>query len=68
MATLPKSDIEMNESKQSLDEAARQMVDLIEGYYDEIGLSESERDQRYASAREFLDSKKNSATAKPECS
>jgi hypothetical protein len=48
----------------ALNLAAAQMTQFIEEYYDEIGLSETERDERYASAREFLDSK-NAATAKP---
>jgi hypothetical protein len=57
MATLPKSEVEQLEPKLSLDEAAKQLLEIVESHYDELGLSQEERDQRYASAQEFLDAK-----------
>jgi len=56
MATLPSTDVEQVMPRLSLDEAAAQMARLVEDYYDEIGLSEQERDQRVASAGEFIQS------------
>ena len=57
MATLPKSDIKMAEPKLSLEEAAAELYKIVEGHNDELGLNEAERDNRYTSAREFLDAK-----------
>ncbi len=56
MATLPIAE-PVPAKDAALDAAAAKMAQLVEEYYDEIGLSEAERDARYASAREFLDSK-----------
>jgi hypothetical protein len=57
MATLPQIDVEQTEPKLTLDEAASELYKIVEGHFDSLGLSEEERDQRYISAREFLDAK-----------
>jgi hypothetical protein len=57
MAALPQIDVEQTEPKPTLDEAASELYKIVEGHFDSLGLSEEERDQRYISAREFLDAK-----------
>jgi len=49
MATIAQERVPSNLSP---DDAALEMVRLVEGYFDEIGLSEAERDERYARAEE----------------
>ncbi len=52
MATAVKENI----SKMRADDAALEMVRLLEGYFDELGLSETtEREQRYTSAQRRLE-------------
>jgi hypothetical protein len=57
MATLAKSDPQCVQSQLAPDEAAGKLLGIVEGYFDDIGLSETERDERYARARDFVDSK-----------
>ena len=39
-----------NRKALSAEEAGKKLYEIIEGYFDEIGLSEGERDKRYAKA------------------
>jgi hypothetical protein len=39
-----------NRKSISADEAGKKLYEIVEGYFDEIGLSEAERDKRYAKA------------------
>jgi hypothetical protein len=64
MATLPSIEVEQAEPKLSLDEAAADMYKLIEGYYDEIGLSEADREKRYEAAGDFIKTVRASHSAK----
>jgi hypothetical protein len=57
MATFAKSDPQCAQSQLTPDEAAGKLLDIVEGYFDDIGLSEIERDERYVRARDFVDSK-----------
>jgi hypothetical protein len=57
MATLAKSDLQLDSSQLTLDEAAAKLLQVVEGYFDDIGLSEAERDERYTHARDFVDAK-----------
>jgi hypothetical protein len=57
MATLVKSDIWNPTLQLTREEAVNGLHSLIEGHFDEIGLSEAERDERYDKLRESLDAK-----------
>jgi hypothetical protein len=48
----------------SADEAGKKLYEIIEGHFDEIGLSEEERDKRYDRAQKHLD-QINGVDAKP---
>lgn len=63
MATLPQTDVEQVEPSLTLDEAAAELYKIVEGHFDDLGLTEAERNARYVSAREFLDTK-DAANAK----
>ncbi len=41
----------------SADEAGKKLYEIVEGHFDEIGLSEAERDKRYARLEKHLDAK-----------
>ncbi len=47
-----------------IDAAAAQMAQLLEDYYDDIGLSEQEKDQRIAAAGEFIKTVSSASPAK----
>ncbi len=46
------------------EEAGKKLYEIIEGHFDEIGLSEEERDERYDRAQKHLD-QINGVDAKP---
>jgi hypothetical protein len=57
MAALSQIDVEHAEPKLTLDEATAELYKIVEGHFDDLGLTEQERDERYSNLRERLDSK-----------
>jgi hypothetical protein len=54
MATLPKMDVDQPVEQLSREAAVDGLYDVIEGFFDDCGLTESQRDERYNRLREHL--------------
>ncbi len=63
MAMLPQTEIEQPAPVLTLDEAAAELYKIVEAHFDDLGLTEAQRDERYTSAQQFLDAK-NAETSK----
>jgi hypothetical protein len=53
MATVPQAP----PTSQTKEESARELLNVMENYFDDIGLTASERDGRYAALKNSLDAK-----------
>jgi hypothetical protein len=63
MATLPTHDLVATESHISREQAVDGLYNVVESFFDDIGLSEAERDARYQKLRESLDASDSASDA-----
>jgi hypothetical protein len=63
MATLSQVNVQQTESQMTLEQAAAELYKIVESHFDDLGLAEAQRDERYNSLRESLDAK-DAASAK----
>ena len=63
MATLPVTHVEQPNTKLTPEEAAAELYRIVEGHFDDLGLTEEQRDERYSKLDRKLQAT-NAAAAK----